>query len=214
MVIATRGNKRRLVTHACHQLKPKHTNIEAQRTIEISDLQVHMANVHAGIESLRSLRLHASTVSSETHETQTPDRIRLSQHYSSRVLPRMIMYMTPIRNRSEGYRGEKDSSCVRQLWCRGSMKARVLCSASRSTTRAVVQSRLICAISVPVKRSVTRSPAGPQAEGTRGLDPERKRRPRRTGFSSWPPIVLAALLGRCASCFSLGCMIASVSAAW
>ena len=49
MMIAARGDERRLVAEALHQLEPEYTAIKLERAIEIGDLEMHVANAHTGI---------------------------------------------------------------------------------------------------------------------------------------------------------------------
>lgn len=52
MVIATGGNKRRLIAVSLRDRESKHIAIEPQCAIEIGDFQVHMANTDAGWDGI------------------------------------------------------------------------------------------------------------------------------------------------------------------
>jgi hypothetical protein len=56
MMIAPRGKKRGLISHALHELKPKHVAIKSDGAFQVRDFQVHMAHLYAGINRLGSLR--------------------------------------------------------------------------------------------------------------------------------------------------------------
>jgi hypothetical protein len=50
MMIASGGDEGRTGAHALHQLKTQHAAIEAERAVEIGDLQVNVADSGAGVD--------------------------------------------------------------------------------------------------------------------------------------------------------------------
>ena len=53
MVIVAGAEERSGVTHALRDLEAEHAVVEGQRPIQVGDLQVHVADLGAGIYSLR-----------------------------------------------------------------------------------------------------------------------------------------------------------------
>jgi hypothetical protein len=49
MVVAARGDKRGLRTHPLHELEAEHAAVKIQRTREVRDLEVNMADADRGI---------------------------------------------------------------------------------------------------------------------------------------------------------------------
>ena len=50
VVVAARGEKRGLVAHALHEVEAEHVAIEADRAVEVRDLQMDVSDVDAGID--------------------------------------------------------------------------------------------------------------------------------------------------------------------
>jgi hypothetical protein len=57
MVIPAGRDERRLITHPCRQFEPQNAAVEGEGTVEVSDLQVHMADIDTRIDRSPSDRL-------------------------------------------------------------------------------------------------------------------------------------------------------------
>src|SRR4051812_10716257 len=53
MVVATRADEGGLVAVALRDVEAEHVSIEAQRPVDVGDFQVHVADVHPGIDRVR-----------------------------------------------------------------------------------------------------------------------------------------------------------------
>ena len=51
VVVAAGGDERGFIAVALLQLEAEHADVEAERTVEVGDLQVHVPDVDAGVEA-------------------------------------------------------------------------------------------------------------------------------------------------------------------